>query len=240
MWLAKLFPSVRRLQARLAELEAITAIAPPRRSTQAPDSGFEFKGRPRKIDLGCGSNRRDGFIGVDVNYHGPMVDCVCNLNFDPLPFPDDSIEYVYSSHTFEHLKHWPHALQEIARVCKQDATVEIWTPFGRSDEAFMLGHEVFLVEQHWHNICYAWPELFLGKRSERLIWTEARYCLKPNILDKLNTIGIPLTVGLEVLFNIVSEWAVLLRVDKTGCSREIVPPRRLFSYSRDGEVIKEL
>jgi SAM-dependent methyltransferase len=47
-----------------------------------------------------------------------------------LPFPDDSTDYIYSSHFLEHLytEHAPHFISEIHRVLKPGGTVRICVP----------------------------------------------------------------------------------------------------------------
>jgi predicted SAM-dependent methyltransferase len=53
-----------------------------------------------KLNLGSGTNPREGFVNVDANAaHKP--DRVALL--PPIPFPDESCELVFSSHFLEHL-----------------------------------------------------------------------------------------------------------------------------------------
>ncbi len=54
------------------------------------------------VELGCGHLKRDGFFGIDVQ-GGPGVDLILDIETQALPFADDSVERIYSSHTFEHL-----------------------------------------------------------------------------------------------------------------------------------------
>jgi predicted SAM-dependent methyltransferase len=56
----------------------------------------------RTLDIGCGTNKKAGFFGIDVDpYEG--VDLVQDLRFTPLPFEDHQLEEVYASHFLEHL-----------------------------------------------------------------------------------------------------------------------------------------
>src|ERR1700730_9732571 len=91
---------------------------------------------PNKVELGCGLNKRPGFFGIDIA-RAAGVDLVLDIEREALPFPDSSIDYLYSSHTFEHLAA-PGApiqtLREIVRIGKHGGDLEIWTPYGKSDD----------------------------------------------------------------------------------------------------------
>jgi hypothetical protein len=55
-----------------------------------------------KLDLGCGQNKAEGFLGVDfVAAEG--VDIVVDLSRTPWPWDDASVEEVHCSHFLEHL-----------------------------------------------------------------------------------------------------------------------------------------
>jgi len=58
-----------------------------------------MSGKPVKIDIGCGKNKKAGFIGVDIDPDSDADVIASALN---LPFDDDSIDEVYSSHLVEH------------------------------------------------------------------------------------------------------------------------------------------
>lgn len=87
---------------------------------------------------------------------GDWIDCDRNtgvdLEIDRLPFDDDSVAAVYSSHCFEHIRNLHHLLHEIARVCKVGANVEIRVPHWLSPMALCHDHkQVIPPEQveHW-------------------------------------------------------------------------------------------
>jgi predicted SAM-dependent methyltransferase len=52
------------------------------------------------LDVGCGAKLQKGFIGVDRYVFG---DGIVNADMWDLPYPDNSIKRVYSSHALEHL-----------------------------------------------------------------------------------------------------------------------------------------
>lgn len=58
--------------------------------------------KPVKIDIGCGPNKKDGFIGIDIRPF-PGVDLMFDIGKDRWPFEDNSVEESHCSHTIEHL-----------------------------------------------------------------------------------------------------------------------------------------
>ena len=188
-----------------------------------------------RIELGCGSNRRQGFYGIDVR-PSASTDLVLDVERQPLPFPDDSIDYVYSSHMFEHLEASGSPIQtlkEIVRVCHNGATVEIWTPYGKSNDGLALGHRNFYTETHWKHICFEYDGFYLGPGPGRFLWTRTEYVLFPGIVDSLKKMRIPFDFALEHLYNVALEFGVFLKVDKKA-QKAVAPqiPQRIFGYRR--------
>jgi len=74
---------------------------------------------PVKLDLGCGTKKAAGFIGVDaMKFDG--VDVVCNVGVEAWPWPDGTVDEANCSHMLEHLT-WPqrvHFFNELHRVLK--------------------------------------------------------------------------------------------------------------------------
>lgn len=80
-----------------------------------------------KVELGCGPNKQNGYIGVD-RYDLPGVDVVADIN-KKLPFEDDSVDVVLAVHSLEHLDDLHHIMSEIYRICKHKAIVNIIAPY---------------------------------------------------------------------------------------------------------------
>ena len=59
-------------------------------------------GKPIRLDLGAGPNKREGFTTVDIKPF-PGVDVVLDIAKDPWPWPDNSVDEVMASHVLEHL-----------------------------------------------------------------------------------------------------------------------------------------
>lgn len=106
-----------------------------------------------KLNLGCGVDVRpagEGWVNVD-HYDAPGV-----VNWDlwtfPYPLDDDSFDYVLLSHVVEHLPFVRvcrngvekdlliAVLEEVYRVCRDGAIVDIYTPNG-TDKMFYSNPE---------------------------------------------------------------------------------------------------
>lgn len=92
--------------------------------------GNEERRRRYRIDLGCGTRKVRGTLGVDFEAV-PGVDVVVDLNRG-LPFKDSSLDAVYAYHILEHLDDFLGTMNEIWRVCRPGAVVYIKAPHAAS------------------------------------------------------------------------------------------------------------
>jgi len=77
-----------------------------------------------KLDIGCGKNKKPGFIGIDIDENSD-ADIICSaLN---LPFEDSTVSEINCSHLVEHL--YPDETQkffnEIYRVLKDEGVAKV-------------------------------------------------------------------------------------------------------------------
>lgn len=89
-----------------------------------------------RLDLGCGKNKREGFIGVDsIQFDG--VDIVQDLK-EKWQWEDDSVEEIHASHFLEHFDSFEriHILNESYRVLKPGGKMTIITPHWASCRAY--------------------------------------------------------------------------------------------------------
>jgi len=100
-----------------------------------------------KLNLGCGRDIRDGFINID-SFKLKGVDQVLNLGHEKLPFKDNSIDYVYANHFFEHLNsdETMFLLDELYRVCRDGAIIEVICPHQMSPVASHVVHKQIISE----------------------------------------------------------------------------------------------
>lgn len=97
-----------------------------------------------RVQLGSGGQPKPGWINIDL--FNPCADFALDLRED-LPFPDNSIAFIYSEHLFEHLE-YPrdarHLLREAWRVLKPGATLSLVVPhFGYALHAYVAGDTTF-------------------------------------------------------------------------------------------------
>ncbi|MGE5597265.1 MAG: class I SAM-dependent methyltransferase [Hyphomicrobiales bacterium] len=88
--------------------------------------GSAAEGRRVVIDLGCGSRKKPGAIGLDIA-RIPGVDIVGDA-MRPLPFRDSSVDEVYASHLVEHVDDLMSFMGEVWRICKPGALVHFRFP----------------------------------------------------------------------------------------------------------------
>jgi hypothetical protein len=89
-----------------------------------------------KLDLGCGQNKRDGFIGVDVSKEA-KPDQNVNLFVFPWPWKNESVEEIHCSHFFEHvpaLIRFPF-MDECYRILAPNGRVTLISPCWTSSRA---------------------------------------------------------------------------------------------------------
>jgi len=82
------------------------------------------------LDIGCGRKKSDGFIGIDFSSLSD-ADITLDLNTQPLPFEDSTIDFVFSSHALEHLSSegFQNVIKEIYRVLKPGCQFKLAVPY---------------------------------------------------------------------------------------------------------------
>jgi SAM-dependent methyltransferase len=90
-----------------------------------------------RLDIGCGKNKKEGFIGID-RIKFDTVDVVCDVGTEKLPYGDDSVDEVHCSHFLEHLTQDErvHFLNEAHRVMRKDAKMTLIVPHWCSNRAY--------------------------------------------------------------------------------------------------------
>lgn len=79
-----------------------------------------------KINLGATSTYIPGFVNIDIS---PKADLCLNLSKDRLPFEDNSVDKIFTSHTLEHIPDYLFCLSEIYRVLKHGGSFLVGVPY---------------------------------------------------------------------------------------------------------------
>lgn len=84
-----------------------------------------------KLHLGCGTVYKDGWINIDNNSDNNIQKL--DINWDlrmPLPFPDNSADFIYNEHFLEHLtvEEGISAIKDFYRVLKPRGVMRIAMP----------------------------------------------------------------------------------------------------------------
>ena len=89
-----------------------------------------------KLNLGCGFNKPDGFVHVDM-FEECQPDVVHNLETFPYPFEESSVDEILLNHSLEHIGQqssiFLKIMQELYRICRDEALIKINVPHPRHD-----------------------------------------------------------------------------------------------------------
>lgn len=98
-----------------------------------------------RLDIGSGDNPREGFTGVDLYSD---AEGIVNAPMNALPFPDESVDEIYSSHALEHIGKYEvvPTLREWRRVMKWDARLTIEVP----DLTWVCKNWLSWLTNDWH------------------------------------------------------------------------------------------
>jgi len=110
-----------------------------------------------KIELGCGERKQPdfddtSFIRIDIR-RTKRTDLICDLT-KGLPFKDNCVDEVYSSHFLEHLTHLAlrDLLNDIVRVCKNGSEVISLFPYWNHETAMFPAHTYTLPPEFWRHL----------------------------------------------------------------------------------------
>lgn len=188
---------------------------------------------PVRVDLGCGSAKREGFIGLDF-VEGPQVDHVVDLTAERFPFEDATVDEVFSAHFLEHIESPNHVMSEIGRICKDGARIEFWTPYAFSEEGFLYGHLHYLTEEPWMHFCVSHRDFFAEMLGGRWLLHRVNYVVPPPTKAELDAYGLPIEFAIKYLKGVVYEFGVEIEF-RRDLAHAVVVPTRSWSTTRFGE-----
>ena len=87
------------------------------------------------LELGCGNRKTPGAFGVDINPRS-QADLVHDLDQFPYPFDDSEFDHVICRDVLEHVNDFILTVEEIWRISKPGAFVDVSGPFMSSVNYF--------------------------------------------------------------------------------------------------------
>lgn len=106
------------------------------------------------LNIGCGAtviNNDDDtwWINLDM-WPNEWVHKVHNLEELPLPFADNTFDFIMASHVIEHIKNWTELLKDLHRILKPRGCLHIKVPHGQCRAAIAdPTHVNFFVPESW-------------------------------------------------------------------------------------------
>ena len=99
------------------------------------------------LNIGCGTDYKNNWINIDNNYDNNIKKL--DLNWDlrrALPFPDNSVDFIYNEHFLEHLtvKEGIRAVKDFMRILKSNGILRIAMPDLKNTVAMYL-------DPNWRN-----------------------------------------------------------------------------------------
>jgi SAM-dependent methyltransferase len=95
-------------------------------SLAADGAGAAAAAAPRRLNLGCGTDIRTGWVNLD-QARLPGVDVVHDLSHLPLPFSDGEFTEICAKDVLEHLDYIP-LLRELHRVLRVGGSLDVQVP----------------------------------------------------------------------------------------------------------------
>ena len=120
-----------------------------------------------RLDLACGNNKQEGFVGIDITKEGTQADIEANLLSFPWLFAkDNSVEEIFCSHFIEHIPHgngfqdpFFDFFNEVWRILKLQGKASFITPYYTSMRAFQdPTHQRFITEATFAYLSKQWRE----------------------------------------------------------------------------------
>jgi SAM-dependent methyltransferase len=121
----------------------------------------------KRLNMGCGVNIEKGSVNLDaVALEG--VDVVHDLNKYPYPFDNNTFDEVFADNVMEHLNDLQGPMEELSRICKKNAVIDIIVPLAPTMFAFRdPTHKLFFT--------YRTFEYFTEEEKSLNHYTKARF-----------------------------------------------------------------
>lgn len=162
------------------------------------------------LDLGCGSRKYDGAIGID-RVPVPGVDIIADLN-KKLPIKDDSVDLIYSYHFLEHVDNFLFIVEEMYRVARNRAIIQIRVPYFMCFDAFTdPTHRNFFTERAFDYFADKIYYNYYSRAKFKIL--KKNLVINPNLRNRILSFFIPKRY-LKAIFDVYNEIEFELEVMK--------------------------
>jgi SAM-dependent methyltransferase len=145
----------------------------------------------RVLDIGCGTNKTPGALGMDVNPRTD-ADVIHDLDDLPYPFADDQFDEVIGRHVIEHVRDPMGVMAELHRITRAGGIVKLVAPhWTNPDWASDLTHRNHLSSYSFRNLTET--------RAVYPFYTEARFAQRA---ARVTTLKIWKWMGFQFLINL--------------------------------------
>src|ERR1044072_7519687 len=149
----------------------------------------------RVLDIGCGSNKVPGAIGMDINPR-TAADVIHDLDDLPYPFDDHAFDEVIGRHVIEHVQDRMEVIGELPRITRAGWLVNLVAPhWTNPDFATDLTHRNHLNSYSFRNL----P----ADRAVFPFYTDVRFrqlTVRVTILNLWKLTGLELLINLDHRF----------------------------------------
>jgi SAM-dependent methyltransferase len=146
----------------------------------------------RVLDIGCGTNKTVGAIGMDINPR-TAADVIHDLDDRPYPFGNDRFDEIIGGHVIEHVRDPVAVMSELHRITRPGGVIKIVAPhWTNPDFATDLTHRN-------HLNSYSFCNLIEG-REVFDFYTDARFrqrMVRVTILNLWKPFGFEFLINLD-------------------------------------------
>ena len=143
------------------------------------------------LDVGCGSNKFEGAIGLDNNPK-TAADVIHDLGELPYPFPDSEFDLIVTRHVAEHVPDLMAFVSELYRITKNGGHIRLVTPhYTNPDWATDPTHR-----NHINSYTF---NTFMADRQVFDFYTDVR--LRP-VKTYVSLLGLWKALGIEFVVNL--------------------------------------
>jgi SAM-dependent methyltransferase len=143
------------------------------------------------LDVGCGTNKTPGAVGLDSNPR-TGADVIHDLGEVPYPFPDNEFDTIISNHAAEHVPDVMAFITELYRITKPGGRIRLLTPhYTNPDWANDPTHR-----NHFNSYSF---DTFIEDRQNFAFYTDVR--LRP-VRTHVTLLRLWRALGLELLVNL--------------------------------------